>query len=51
VKASWTIPPAEFFRVLLELTCEGFYSDPSGGGNRGMISWKMIGFDPKGQMP
>ena len=42
---------AEFFRLLLELTAEGYYCDPSGGGNRGMISWKMIGFDPKGQAP
>jgi hypothetical protein len=51
VKASWKISPVEFFRLLLELTAEGYYSDPAGGGNRGMISWKMIGFDPKGQMP
>jgi hypothetical protein len=51
VKTAWKNSPAEFFRVLLELTSEGYYSDPGDGGNRGMISWRMIGFDPKGQMP
>jgi Gluconate 2-dehydrogenase subunit 3 len=42
---------AGFFRLLVELCSEGFYSDPSGGGNRGLVSWKMIGYDPKGQLP
>jgi gluconate 2-dehydrogenase gamma chain len=34
----------EFFEVLLEDTQRGFLADPIYGGNRGMASWKMIGF-------
>ena len=33
-----------FFTHLWELTLEGFFSDPVYGGNRGMVSWRMIGF-------
>jgi gluconate 2-dehydrogenase gamma chain len=28
----------------LESTLEGFFSDPVYGGNRNMLSWRMIGF-------
>jgi gluconate 2-dehydrogenase gamma chain len=33
-----------FFAQLLSNTMEGFFSDPIYGGNRDMVSWKMIGF-------
>ena len=47
VAAAWNTSPGEFFRLLVELTAEGYYSDPSSGGNRDRVSWKMVGFDPK----
>lgn len=34
----------EFFELVLQNTMEGFFADPVYGGNRGMVSWKMIGF-------
>jgi gluconate 2-dehydrogenase gamma chain len=33
-----------FFNALLNLSMEGFFSDPIHGGNRGKVSWKMLGF-------
>ena len=33
-----------FFSLLLQNTKEGFFADPIYGGNRDMVSWKMIGF-------
>ncbi|QGX90624.1 gluconate 2-dehydrogenase subunit 3 family protein [Tatumella sp. TA1] len=33
-----------FFDQVLSNTMEGFFADPIYGGNRDMISWKMIGF-------
>jgi len=33
-----------FFELLLQNTMEGFFADPLYGGNRGMASWKMLGF-------
>ena len=33
-----------FFELLLQNTMEGFFADPVYGGNRGMASWKMVGF-------
>jgi gluconate 2-dehydrogenase gamma chain len=38
------VPSNVFFETLLELTIEGFFVDPVYGGNRDMVSWKMIGF-------
>jgi gluconate 2-dehydrogenase gamma chain len=38
------VPSNVFFESLLELTIEGFFSDPVYGGNKDMVSWKMIGF-------
>lgn len=38
------IPSAVFFESLLEMTMEGFFSDPVYGGNRDMVGWKLIGF-------
>jgi Gluconate 2-dehydrogenase subunit 3 len=45
-----TVEQTQFFRLLIDLTAEGYYSDPANGGNRGMTAWKMIGYQPKGQM-
>ncbi len=33
-----------FFDALLQITMEGFFSDPIYGGNRDMAAWKMIGY-------
>lgn len=38
------VPSQIFFSSLLQLTMEGFFSDPVYGGNYDMISWRMIGF-------
>ena len=38
------VPGATFFSSLLEMTIEGFFSDPVYGGNRDMVAWRMIGF-------
>ena len=38
------IPSAVFFRQLLDLAMEGFFSDPVYGGNRDMAGWKLVGF-------
>ena len=33
-----------FFKLLLQNTKEGMFSDPIYGGNKDMAGWKMIGF-------
>ena len=38
------VPCNVFFDHLWECTLEGFFSDPVYGGNRDMLSWRMIGF-------
>lgn len=38
------VPSDIFFKSLLELTIEGFFSDPVYGGNKDMVGWKLIGF-------
>jgi gluconate 2-dehydrogenase gamma chain len=38
------VPANVFFESLLEVTIEGFFSDPVYGGNRDMVAWRMIGF-------
>jgi gluconate 2-dehydrogenase gamma chain len=35
---------AIFFETLLANTIEGYFADPAYGGNRDMVSWRMIGF-------
>jgi gluconate 2-dehydrogenase gamma chain len=39
-----TIPSPVFFETLLANTIEGYFADPVHGGNRNMVSWRMIGF-------
>lgn len=34
----------DFFALMLNSTMEGFFADPVYGGNRDMVSWRMIGF-------
>lgn len=38
------IDAKEFFQIVLKNTMEGFFADPIYGGNRDMVSWKMLGF-------
>jgi gluconate 2-dehydrogenase gamma chain len=38
------VPSGVFFAMLLQMTVEGFFSDPVYGGNRDMVAWRMIGF-------
>jgi gluconate 2-dehydrogenase gamma chain len=38
------VPSKVFFGSLWQLTMEGFFADPVYGGNRDMLSWRMIGF-------
>jgi gluconate 2-dehydrogenase gamma chain len=38
------VPSKVFFESLLDLTIEGYFSDPVYGGNKDMVSWKAIGF-------
>ena len=35
--------PQLFFDLLLTHTRQGFYGDPRHGGNRDLVSWKMVG--------
>jgi gluconate 2-dehydrogenase gamma chain len=36
-------PSSIFFETLLANTVEGFFADPAYGGNKDMVSWRMIG--------
>lgn len=38
------LPSAVFFQALLDVTMEGFFSDPIHGGNVGMAGWTLVGF-------
>jgi gluconate 2-dehydrogenase gamma chain len=38
------VPSAVFFAALLDVTVEGFFSDPIYGGNKGFAGWKLVGF-------
>lgn len=44
-----TIETRTFFEVLRTHTMMGFFGDPSLGGNRGGVGWKLIGFEDKFQ--
>jgi gluconate 2-dehydrogenase gamma chain len=39
-----SLPSPVFFETLLANTVEGFFADPAYGGNRDMVSWRMVGF-------
>src|SRR5205085_523166 len=34
----WSLPAPQFFRMLVQHTVEGYYSDPGNGGNRDALS-------------
>jgi gluconate 2-dehydrogenase gamma chain len=38
------VPSKDFFEALLAVVMEGFFADPSYGGNRDCAAWKMIGY-------
>ena len=38
------VPSKVFFDMLLQMTIEGYFSDPVYGGNKNMAAWRMIGF-------
>jgi len=40
----WPEAPQVFFQRLVNHVMEGYYADPENGGNRGAVSWKMVGF-------
>jgi hypothetical protein len=44
VRTTWQVDPAEFFAALVTAAADGFYADPSNGGNRDAISWSMVGY-------
>ena len=48
VVTDWSVDPAVFLRAAAEHAAEGFYGDPGNGGNRGEVSWRMIGFEVTG---
>ena len=48
VVTDWPVDAAAFFRAATEHAAEGFYGDPGNGGNRGEVSWRMIGFEVTG---
>lgn len=39
-----SVPAPLFFNQVLDNTMEGFFGDPVYGGNRNMVSWRMLGF-------
>jgi hypothetical protein len=49
VRLPWPVAPRQFFQAVVKHVMEGYYSNPSNGGNRGGIAWQMIGF--KGEKP
>ncbi len=48
VTTEWSVEPAPFFRQVVEHCAEGYYSDPTNGGNRDGIGWRMIGYEVRG---
>jgi gluconate 2-dehydrogenase gamma chain len=44
VRAPWAIDAVAFLEDLVGHVMEGYYGDPSNGGNRAGVSWRMIGF-------
>ncbi len=48
VAAGWAVSPRKFFTLLARQTVEGYYADSGNGGNRGEVSWRMVGFEVRG---
>lgn len=52
IEALQAIEDTEFFGTLRFLTIAGMFCDPSHGGNREKVGWKLIGFEgPMGTQP
>ena len=45
VETNWPVSPRQFFDRVLNQAMEGFYGDPGNGGNKGEVSWRMVGFE------
>lgn len=45
--AHWPYHPGQSLALVAEHCAEGFYADPRQGGNRDMVSWRMIGFEER----
>lgn len=45
--AHWPCHPGQSLALIAEHCAEGFYADPRQGGNRDMVSWRMIGFEER----
>lgn len=45
---AWPFSTVWFVSTAASHAAEGFYGDPGNGGNRGGVSWKMIGFEVRG---
>jgi gluconate 2-dehydrogenase gamma chain len=41
---------AHFFELMMTLSLEGFLGDPSYGGNKGRVGWRLMGFDTVGTL-
>ncbi len=39
---------ARFYELLMVMTLEGFLGDPSYGGNKDRVGWKLVGFNASG---
>ena len=48
VTTEWSVEPTPFFRQVVEHCAEGYYSDPTNGGNRDGVGWRMIGYEVRG---
>lgn len=40
---------ARWYEILISLTMEGFLGDPSYGGNKDQVGWKLVGFELVGR--
>lgn len=43
-QTTWSVSPRLFIETMINLTAEGYYSDPGNSGNRDAISWQMLGY-------
>ncbi|HEX5323528.1 MAG TPA: gluconate 2-dehydrogenase subunit 3 family protein [Capsulimonadaceae bacterium] len=48
VETDWPVAPRHFFDRLVSQAMEGYYGDPGNGGNKGGVSWRMVGFKVTG---
>ena len=41
------VEPTDFFQIVRAFTLCGMFADPSWGGNREKVGWKLLGFDDR----